>query len=134
EANEVARHDPKLARTRTHQVEAMVDRLVVREGIRPRLAESIDLALKLGEGSILLSAQTETGWDDEPLSLHFACPSCGTSLEEVEPRSFSFNSPYGACPGCGGLGTVATFDDELVVPDRSLSIARGAVAPWSEPG
>ena len=130
EVIEVSPVDPKLARTKVHSIEAVVDRLVVREGIRPRLAESIDLALKLGDGTILLSAQTETGWEDEPLSLHFACPACGTSLEELEPRTFSFNSPYGACPACDGLGSVASFDRELVVPDRGLSLAQGAVAPW----
>ncbi len=122
--------DPKLAKTKVHQIEAVVDRLVVREGIRPRLAESIDLAIKLGDGTILLSAQTDSGWEDLPLSLHFACPSCGIGLAEIEPRTFSFNSPYGACPTCDGLGTLATFDPDLIVPDRSLSLAQGAVVPW----
>ncbi len=70
----------KLAKTKPHDIEAVVDRLVVRAGIRPRLAESIDLALKLGNGSVLLSAQTDTGWDDRLLSVHFACPACGTGL------------------------------------------------------
>ena len=97
---------PKLAKTKAHDVEAVVDRLVVREGIRPRLAESIDLALKLGEGRILLSLQTETGWEDVPLSVNFACLNCGRSFEELEPRTFSFNSPHGACPTCGGLGVI----------------------------
>jgi excinuclease ABC subunit A len=132
EVVEITRDDPKLAKTKVHSIEAVVDRLVVREGIRPRLAESIDLALKLGEGSILLSAQTESGWEDEPLSLHFSCPSCGIGLEELEPRTFSFNSPQGACPGCGGLGVIATFDRDLLVPDRRLTLAQGAVAPWRE--
>jgi len=133
EVIELDKDDPKLAKTKTHDIEAVVDRLVVRPGIRPRLAESLDLALKLGEGSVVLSAQSDGGWDDETLSLHFACPACGIGLDEIEPRTFSFNSPYGACPGCGGLGHVASFDDDLVVPDRSLSLARGAVAPWAEP-
>ncbi len=132
EVIEITPTDPKLAKTKTHTIEAVVDRLVVREGIRPRLAESIDLALKLGEGTILLSAQTETGWEDDPLSLHFACPACGTGLEELEPRTFSFNSPYGACPTCDGLGHISTFDADLVIPDRSVSIAQGAVAPWKD--
>ncbi len=132
EVIEVGTEDPKLARTKTHSVEAVVDRLVVREGIRPRLAESIDLALKLGDGTILLSAQTAAGWDDTPLSLHFACPACGTGLEELEPRTFSFNSPYGACPACDGLGSVASFDTELVVPDLALSLSQGAIAPWRD--
>jgi excinuclease ABC subunit A len=121
---------PKLAKTKVHQIEAVVDRLVLREGIRPRLAESIDLALKLGEGTITLSTQVDSGWEDLALSIHYACPSCGTSFGEIEPRTFSFNSPYGACASCDGLGIRATFDLELVVPDRSKSITRGAVAPW----
>lgn len=104
---EVTPDDPPLARTKAHNIEAVVDRLVVRDGIRPRLAESIDLGLKLGGGTILLSAQTEDGWADEPHSLHFACPSCGLGLQELEPRTFSFNSPHGACPRCDGLGTIA---------------------------
>ena len=132
EVVEIGPDDPKLAKTKSHDVEAVVDRLVVREGIRPRLAESIDLALKLGGGTVLLSAQTETGWADEPLSVHLACPACGLGLEEVEPRTFSFNSPYGACPTCEGMGVISAFDPELVVPDPSLSIARGAVLPWAD--
>jgi excinuclease ABC subunit A len=129
--------EPKLARTKPHDIEAVVDRLVVREGIRPRLAESIDLALKLGQGSVLLSAQTATptatGWEDQLLSVNFACPECGTGFEELEPRSFSFNSPYGACPSCDGLGTVTHFDPDLIIPDRTLSLAAGAVVPWRDP-
>jgi excinuclease ABC subunit A len=125
---------PKLARTRTHNIEAVIDRIVIREGIRPRLSESIDLALKLSEGTVLVSAQTGTDWEDHLASIHFACPTCGTGLEELEPRTFSFNSPYGACPACGGLGTHAAFDPELVIPDRSLSLAAGAVAPWRPAG
>ncbi|MBX6312820.1 MAG: excinuclease ABC subunit UvrA [Isosphaeraceae bacterium] len=122
---------PKLAKTKTHDIEAVVDRLVVREGIRPRLAESIDRALKLGEGTILLSAQAEAGWEDQALSVHFACPSCGRGVEEIEPRTFSFNSPYGACPACAGLGVLSAFDPELVIPDHSKSLAEGTVAAWS---
>jgi excinuclease ABC subunit A len=130
---EIQDDPPKLAKTKTHDIEAVVDRLVVRDGIRPRLAESIDLALKLGEGSILLSAQADAGWEDRLLSVKFACPSCGAGFEELEPRTFSFNSPYGACPTCDGLGTLASFDPDLVIPDRSRSLAEGAVAPWREP-
>ena len=132
EVLELGPDDPKLARTKVHHVEAVVDRLVVRAGIRSRLAESLDLALKLGGGSVILSAQSENGWEDEPLSLHFACLACGTSLDELEPRTFSFNSPYGACPNCGGLGIISAFDEELIVPDASLSIAGGAIAPWKD--
>jgi excinuclease ABC subunit A len=129
---EVGREDLQLPRTKSHDVEAVIDRLVVREGIRPRLSESIDLALKLGEGTVLLSAQTEDGWEDLPLSLHFSCPACGIGLEELEPRTFSFNSPFGACPTCDGLGTVAAFDPDLIAPDRRLSLAKAAVFPWRD--
>ena len=129
---ELSDDPPKLAKNRTHDVEAVVDRLVVREGIRPRLAESIDLALKLGEGTVVLSAQADAAWDDQVLSVNYACPACGTGFEELEPRTFSFNSPYGACATCGGLGTLSAFDPDLVVPDRSTSIADGAIAPWGE--
>jgi excinuclease ABC subunit A len=128
------RDDPKLARTKTHDIEAVIDRLVVREGIRPRLAESIDLALKLGEGTVILSAQTESGWEDRILSVRFACPRCGVGFEELEPRTFSFNSPYGACPTCDGLGTLSAFEADLVIPDRSKSLAQEGVAPWQAVG
>jgi len=122
---------PKLAKTKNHDIEAVVDRLVVREGIRPRLAESIDLALKLSQGSVIISVQTESGWDDQLLSIHYACPACGASFQELEPRTFSFNSPQGACPTCDGLGTISKFDPDLVIPDRSKSLAEGAIAPWN---
>jgi len=129
---EVTDDPPKLAKNRVHDIEAVVDRLVVREGIRPRLAESVDLALKIGNGTVILSAQTDNGeWDDLLLSANYACPSCGLGFEELEPRTFSFNSPQGACPRCAGLGTLSAFDPELVLPDRSKSLATGAIAPWS---
>ncbi len=124
--------DPKLAKTKAHDIEVVVDRLVVREGIRPRLAESLDLALKLADGRLLISAQTETGWEEIALSTRFSCPDCGTGLEELEPRTFSFNSPYGACPTCGGIGTIERFDPDLVIPDCSLSLDQGAVAAWHD--
>lgn len=124
---------PKLAKTKAHDIEAVVDRIVIREGIRPRLAESIDLALKLSEGSVILSVQKDTEREDRLSSIHYACLNCGTGFEELEPRTFSFNSPHGACPTCGGLGTLSAFDPELIIPDRSLSIAQGAVVPWRSP-
>ena len=127
---EVDAEPPKLAKTKVHTIEAVVDRLVVREGIRPRIAESVDLALKLGEGTVVLSIQSGETWDDRISSIHYACTACGTSLGEVEPRTFSFNSPQGACPSCGGLGSFRRFDPDLCVPDRSKSLASGAIAPW----
>ncbi len=120
---------PKLAKTKTHDIEAVVDRLVIREGIRPRLAESVDRALKLGSETVLLSVQNPAGtWDDRVLSTHFGCPDCGIGLEEIEPRTFSFNSPHGACPECQGLGTLSRLEPELLIPDRSQSIEGGALA------
>ena len=105
---EVTDEPPKLAKNKVHHVEAVVDRLVIREGIRPRLAESLNLALKLAEGVVVISAEAASGWEDQVLSVHLACPSCGTGLQPLQPRSFSFNSPYGACPACEGLGVFAT--------------------------
>ncbi len=127
---EVDAEPPKLAKTKVHTIEAVVDRLVVREGVRPRVAESIDRALKLGEGTVVLSTQAGDAWEDRIASIHYACPTCGTGLGEVEPRTFSFNSPQGACPACGGLGSFAAFDPDLVAPDRTQSVAGGAVAAW----
>ncbi len=127
---ELADEPPKLSKTKNHNIEAVVDRLVVREGIRPRLAESVDLALKLGEGALMLSIQQEDGtWADRPLSTRYACLTCGASIEEIEPRTFSFNSPQGACPTCDGLGVRRAFDPELLLPDRSKSLVDGAIAP-----
>ena len=134
---EVTDTPPKLVKTKTHTIEAVIDRLVIREGIRPRLAESLDLALKLADGRVLALVETPAappspaGWDERLLSIHLACPACGTSLPEIEPRSFSFNSPHGACPACDGLGSRGTFQAELSVPDRSRSWSQGAVIPWT---
>ncbi|MFO0953959.1 MAG: ABC-ATPase UvrA, partial [Isosphaeraceae bacterium] len=130
---EIGPDDPPLAANRAHDVEAVVDRLVLRQGIRPRLSESVDLALKVGDGTVVLSAMVGDRWVDSILSTHYGCPGCGLGLPEIEPRTFSFNSPQGACPVCDGLGAVPRFDQDLVIPDRSLSIQTGAVAPWSDP-
>ncbi len=127
---DVSEEPPKLAKTKVHDIEAVVDRLVIREGIRPRVAESIDRALKLGAGTVLLSIEVGAIWEDRISSIHYACSGCGTSLGEVEPRSFSFNSPHGACPSCGGLGSFRQFDLDLVIPDRGKSLAGGAVLAW----
>ncbi len=127
---EVEAEPPRLARTKVHDIEAVVDRLVVREGIRARIAESIDLALKLGQGTVVLSIQSGDVWEDRISSIHYACTGCGTSIGEIEPRTFSFNSPHGACPTCDGLGSSWKFDPDLVVPDRSKSLDEGAVAAW----
>ncbi len=125
---------PELARRKSHDIEAVVDRVVIRDGIEGRLAESIYLAVKHGDGLVLATHQgpADTGekWSDELFSTQYACPNCKISYEEIEPRTFSFNSPYGACPECEGLGSREMFDPELVIPDKHLSLGTGAVAPW----
>ena len=126
---------PELVRQRSHGIEAVVDRIVVREGVRNRLAESIKLAVKHGDGLMLATYEEKLDdgsnlWHDLLFSTQYACPNCKISYEELEPRTFSFNSPYGACPACDGLGSRVEFDPELVVPDASLSLSAGAVAPW----
>jgi excinuclease ABC subunit A len=125
---------PDLAPRKNHTIEAVVDRIVNREGIRDRLAESIQLALAHGEGTLIVSHQMKNGaadgWHDELYSTLNSCPNCRLSFEEIEPRTFSFNSPYGACPECEGLGTRVEFDRELVLSDRLLSLDAGAVAAW----
>ncbi len=134
-----------LARYEQHTIEVVVDRLVRRDGIRDRLTESIETALELtgGTAEVLVStpagkamgtAETEAPEATEEgitFSQHLACTHCGLSFEEPAPRNFSFNSPYGACPGCAGLGTRFEVDAELVVPDPALSIEGGAIAPWA---
>jgi len=127
---EVSDEPPKLAKNRVHTIEAVVDRLSIREGIRPCLAESLDLALKLSGGGILALFESDQGWAEQSMSIRLICPVCDTSLPEIEPRTFSFNSPHGACPDCDGLGTRCPFQVALAVPDRSLSWDQGAVAPW----
>lgn len=116
----------KLAKTKKHTIEAVVDRVIIKEGIENRLADSLETALKLGEGIAVVQVE---GREDMLFSEHFACPDCGISLDELNPRSFSFNSPYGACPTCTGLGFKLEFDPDLVIPNPSLSIGEGAIAP-----
>jgi len=125
---------PKLAKAKYHTIEAVVDRLVVREGVGPRLAESLNLALKLADGVATVMVDVDGAWQDRTMSVHHACPDCGVSLPALEPRAFSFNSPQGACPRCEGLGVVAEFPAELIVPDRSKSLDGGAVEPWGKLG
>src|SRR5262249_54202350 len=90
-----------------HDIEAIIDRIVVKPGLRDRLDESVALTLKVGDGACIVSQQVDSGWQDHLYSSRFVCPQCGTSYPEIEPRSFSFNSPYGACPQCQGLGVVS---------------------------
>src|SRR5579859_454985 len=125
---------PKLARYEQHTIEVVVDRLVKRKGIERRLTDSLETALKLAEGVAEVQLVPREG-EGEPevltFSQHLACPTCGLSFDELAPRNFSFNSPYGACPHCAGLGTRYEVDPELVVPDPDLSIDAGAIQPWS---
>jgi excinuclease ABC subunit A len=130
------RAEVALARYETHTIEVVVARLVRRDGIRQRLTESIETALEMtgGTAEVLVMGATEDSDASEEgitFSQHLACTHCGISFEEPAPRSFSFNSPYGACPTCAGLGTKFEVDPELVVPDESLSLAEGALAPWA---
>lgn len=114
----------KLEKNKKHNIEIVVDRLAIREGIEKRLADSIESVLKLGDGLMIVDVI-----DGEPIrfSESFSCPDCGISIEEIEPRSFSFNNPFGACPDCIGIGFKMEFDPELMIPDRSLSINEGAI-------
>jgi excinuclease ABC subunit A len=120
-----------LGRQKVHDIDLVVDRLVVKEGARGRIAESLETALRMANG--LVRIDTGTG-EPEVLSQSNACPDCGISFPEIAPRMFSFNSPHGACPRCDGLGTREEFDADLVVPDPSLSLGDGAIAPWSGRG
>jgi excinuclease ABC subunit A len=117
-----------LDKKKKHSIDVVVDRLVIREGIQERLADSLEAALKLSEGLVLIE---EMEGSEQLFSENFACAECGFSFEEISPRIFSFNSPYGACPECSGLGTRAEFSAELVVPYPELSIREGAIHPWS---
>ena len=121
--------DIQLEKNKKHTIEVVIDRLVVREGMESRLADSLETALKLGEGVAYVQI---VGGDLLMFSENFACVDCGISLPEITPRMFSFNNPYGACPVCTGLGSHMEFDEELVVPDASLSVGGGVFAPLSK--
>ena len=123
----------KLDKNIKHNIEIVVDRLIIKEGITERLTDSIENVLKLSDG--LMNVAVE-GAETMVFSQNFACPNCGTSIEEIEPRSFSFNNPYGACPECFGLGFRMEFDAELMIPDPSLSLNEGAirVTGWQSSG
>ncbi|MGN6671408.1 MAG: excinuclease ABC subunit UvrA [Candidatus Nucleicultricaceae bacterium] len=120
---------PDLNKKLKHNIEVVVDRLVVKAGIETRLADSIEVALGLSDG--LLIVEDATSEEQQIFSSKFACPVSGFTIEEIEPRLFSFNSPFGACPECDGLGQKITFDPELIIPDPLKSLSEGAVVPWS---
>ena len=120
---------PELNKNQKHNIEVVIDRIIVKEGIQSRLAQSVETALKLSDG--LLYVENISDKSRLRFSSHFCCPVSGFTIAEIEPRLFSFNNPEGACPHCGGLGASLYMDPELVVPNENLSIANGAIAPWS---
>ncbi|OLO38129.1 excinuclease ABC subunit A [Alkalihalophilus pseudofirmus] len=126
EMREVA-EEIELDKNKKHSIEVVIDRIVMKEGIAARLTDSIETALGLGDGRCLVDVMGE---EELLFSQHHACPHCGFSIPELEPRMFSFNSPFGACPSCDGLGTKLEVDLDLVIPDRSRSLNDHAIAPW----
>ena len=123
---------PKLKKQEKHTIEVVVDRLTAKEESKTRLTDSIETALRLASGIVLLDFVDVKGAEKErTYSEHLACHDCNLSFEELEPRSFSFNSPFGACPECSGIGTKLEVDNDLIIPDDSISINEGAIAPWS---
>ncbi len=125
---------PKLKKQDKHTIEVVVDRLAVKPDAKTRLTDSVETALKLANGLVILDfvdLDAKNSEKEKVFSEHMACHDCELSFEEMEPRSFSFNSPFGACPECTGIGTRLEVDEELVIPDDSISIYEGAIAPWS---
>ncbi|MED3647549.1 excinuclease ABC subunit UvrA [Halalkalibacterium halodurans] len=126
EMREVA-EEIELDKNKKHTIEVVIDRIVVKEGIETRLADSLETALQLADGRVVVDI---IGKEELLFSQHHACPQCGFSIPELEPRMFSFNSPFGACPTCDGLGVKLEVDLELVIPDRSRTLSENAIAPW----
>ncbi|CAN1644790.1 UvrA Excinuclease ATPase subunit [Candidatus Nanopelagicaceae bacterium] len=123
---------PKLKKQEKHTIEVVIDRLTAKAESKSRLTDSIETALKLGNGLVLLDFVDAKGPEKEhTYSEHLACHDCNLSFEELEPRSFSFNSPFGACAECSGIGTKLEVDEDLIIPDDSISINEGAIAPWA---
>ncbi len=128
----------KLEKNNKHNIEIVVDRLMVRAGIEQRLSDSIDNVLNLSDGLLIVEyiGDEATPAEEVTMSQNFACPDCGISIEELEPRAFSFNNPFGACPDCHGIGIKMEFSEELMIPDTSLSLSQGAIAVmgWQSSG
>lgn len=116
-----------LEKNKKHSIEVVIDRIVVKEGVASRLADSLETALGLGEGRVIIDVMGE---EELLFSEHHACPQCGFSIGELEPRMFSFNSPFGACPECDGLGSKLKVDLDLVIPNKDLTLKQHAIAPW----
>ncbi len=133
------RNLPELNKNQAHDIAAVVDRLIMKSGVRVRLADSVETALKLSDGNLLVLFQEPEGkkgeWEEVVYSEKFACPDHPeASLEELSPRLFSFNSPHGACRSCDGLGTILEFDPDLIVPDKTVSLENGAITAWRKGG
>ncbi|MCP1562674.1 excinuclease ABC subunit UvrA [Bacillus velezensis] len=120
--------DIELEKNKKHSIEVVIDRIVIKEGVAARLSDSLETALRLGEGRVMIDV---IGQEELMFSEHHACPLCGFSIGELEPRLFSFNSPFGACPTCDGLGLKLEVDPELVIPNPELSLKEHAIAPWT---
>ena len=129
EIYELAEEDIKLEKTKKHNIEAVIDRLIIKEGMEGRLSDSLEAALRLAEGLVIINV---IGDKDILFSENFACADCGISIQEFEPRMFSFNAPYGKCDKCDGLGTLMEIDPNLVIPNKKLSVMEGAIATWGE--
>ena len=129
EIYEVTEEEIKLDKNKKHNIEAVVDRLIIKEGIEGRLSESIESALKLAEGLVIVNV---IGGEDILFSEKFSCPDCGIRIDELEPRMFSFNAPYGKCDTCDGLGTLMELDPDLIIPNKEMSIMDGAIATWGD--
>lgn len=130
ETIDIEEDEIKLKKNVKHTIEAVVDRIIIKDDIRSRLADSLETALKLAQGLVIVNIIGSR--EDMLFSENFACPECGISIGEIAPRMFSFNSPFGKCNTCDGLGTLLEIDEDLVIPDRSKSILQGAVLPWGE--
>ena len=118
---------PELEKNKKHDIAIVIDRLVIKDGIRGRLADSLEMALRLADGYALCDV---IDGEEILFSEHYSCPHCGFTVGELEPRLFSFNAPFGACPDCDGIGMKLEVDPELVVPDKTKTLSEGALAPW----
>jgi excinuclease ABC subunit A len=125
----------KVDRYKIHDIEIVVDRIAIRDDVRTRVAKAVEIALNLGEGTLIVSSENSASdsASDHVFSRNLTCPEDGISYDDPSPNSFSFNSPYGACPECHGLGTRRRLDMDLVIPDRAATLAEGALAPLGKP-
>ncbi|MDD5687753.1 MAG: excinuclease ABC subunit UvrA [Elusimicrobia bacterium] len=127
------KNSPSLEKNKKHDILVVIDRLAISPDIRSRLFESVESALKLSSGTVVIEVASGRNTQSLVFSEHHACTNCGISIPEISPRFFSFNSPYGACPECGGLGTKLEVDVELIIPDKNISVYDGAILPWAKP-